>query len=93
LTSQASALCRLISFTEWLEQSCHPAILDPLLFPGKQRPAKGGCSGPGEWSYMVKLDQVPLKRSGLTPPWWIQGTISATLTVVGIDKTITKGSR
>jgi hypothetical protein len=32
-----------------------------------------------------------LREAGLTRMWWIQGAISATLTVVGVDKIITKG--
>jgi hypothetical protein len=32
-----------------------------------------------------------LREAGFTQLWWIQGTISATLTAVGVDKT-TKGS-
>jgi hypothetical protein len=31
-----------------------------------------------------------LREAGFTQLWWIQGTTSATLTVVGVDKT-TKG--
>jgi hypothetical protein len=29
--------------------------------------------------------------AGFTQLWWIQGTISVTLTVMGMDKTTTKG--
>jgi hypothetical protein len=32
------------------------------------------------------------REAGLTQLWWIQGAISATLTVVGVDKITTKGS-
>jgi hypothetical protein len=31
-----------------------------------------------------------LREAGFTWLWWIQGMISATLTVVGVDKTTTK---
>jgi hypothetical protein len=31
------------------------------------------------------------REAGLSRPWWIQGTISATLTMVGVDKITTKG--
>jgi hypothetical protein len=31
-----------------------------------------------------------LREAGFTQLWWIQGTISATLTAVGVDKTTTK---
>jgi hypothetical protein len=31
------------------------------------------------------------REAGLSRLWWIQGAISATLTVVGIDRTTTKG--
>jgi hypothetical protein len=31
------------------------------------------------------------REGGFTWLWWIQGTVSATLTAVGIDKTTTKG--
>jgi hypothetical protein len=30
------------------------------------------------------------REAGLTQLWWIQGAISATLTVVGVDKITTK---
>jgi hypothetical protein len=32
-----------------------------------------------------------LREAGFIQLWWIQGTTSATLTVVGEDKTTTKG--
>jgi hypothetical protein len=32
-----------------------------------------------------------LREADFTQLWWIQGTISSTLTVVGVDKTTTKG--
>jgi hypothetical protein len=31
------------------------------------------------------------REAGLTGLWWIQGAISATLTVMGVDKITTKG--
>jgi hypothetical protein len=31
------------------------------------------------------------REAGLTGPWWTQGAISATLTVVEVDKIKTKG--
>jgi hypothetical protein len=31
------------------------------------------------------------REAGFTQLWWIQETISATLTAVGVDKTTTKG--
>jgi hypothetical protein len=44
---------------------------------------------------MVRLGQeyTPNSREAVFSwLWWIQGMISATLTVVGVDKTPTKGS-
>jgi hypothetical protein len=35
--------------------------------------------------------QSHLREAGFTRLWWIQGTISATLTAMGVDKTTTKG--
>jgi hypothetical protein len=32
-----------------------------------------------------------LREAGLTQLWWIQGAITATLTMVEVDKIITKG--
>jgi hypothetical protein len=55
LTPQASAVCRLASGVTTAGPSSR--LPGPLLFPGKQSPAEGGCSGSRGWSYTVKLDQ------------------------------------
>jgi hypothetical protein len=98
LTPQASAMRRLVSFQWWLVtseqvQGCHSIVLGPPLFPGKQSPAKGGRSGsegdPAWWS-RIRMHSHS-REAGLTRLWWIQGAISATLTMVGVDNITTKG--
>jgi hypothetical protein len=71
LTPQASALCRLVSFREWLEQGCRSAISGPLLFPGKQNPAEGGLwhfGGDLIWWSQIR-DELPLERK------WFDSTL------------------
>jgi hypothetical protein len=74
-------------------QGCFPFVLGPLLFSGKgsllregarfQRVILQGEAGSGMHSH--------LREAGLTGLWWIQGAITATLTMVGVDKITTKG--
>jgi hypothetical protein len=94
VTTQASVLCRLVSFqSDWSMSDICGQLWSPIFSWeaescwGRawafQRVILHGEAGSGTYSH--------LKEAGFTWLWWIQGTISATLTVVGVDKTTTKG--